>query len=707
MKIAGYQPSVNLNVGSTPTVKVSGDLNAYGTGGQGLAALGKAAGQVAVMIEQKQEDEDKQSILNAMDLFNKGRYNIMYNDENGLMNTKLEGTAGAGENYTQQISKLRQDVTSNTKLHSRKNQQALDHLMFQSAQQGYQTVDQYEQKQKEAVTDLRYDNNIENQCEFVVKNYNNPQALEDAINLTALTTSMVYGNRGMEFVESKNRAKIGKVVASAIDAQITNEDYAGMRKTLDKYGGYLSANQRASFEKVAYQKESNSYDRKMAKDLVAKYGGDEQAAKAALANAEGFRADSGGTNDVVGKVRSLEGKIAYVAEDGTNCMRTLGMALDGTPYAGQINVDQAIATAKANGQLMLPDSYTPKAGDIAVVEDGNHAVMVTENGGTIQNGKSHNGVYESRQSPKEMFGKVDYYIRTSDYAKTSDGGGVQHKAMSEDEQDRVMNLYRQEIAANKRIKQYNDKKIFDGVKQSLFSMLQNGTSYADALAWATNQAGGDVDKYVSYRNAVTAIFGGKSGSGKNGSSSDKLGDSGKQILIDMLKSGKIKNYSEFMAMARMNHANQKEMDDMDKIYNNWLNGTGEFAFKIQDMVKETLGKNPTKAQLDGLTKYGQQWIRMYQQSHSGSTPDELELREALAKAVTTKVFGTYVTKPGWIWDDTKQISASDADLARVGIANVEKLGDDWYNITWIDGTNVKGHGVYVDQLLQGKGASIK
>ena len=116
------------------------------------------------------------------------------------------------------------------------------------------------------------------------------------------------------------------------------------------------------------------------------------------------------------RMRELQGKIPYEAEDGTNCMRTLGIALAGTPYGGQINVDQAIETAKKQGQLMEPDKYIPRPGDIAVVEDGNHAVMVTENGGTIQNGASHNGVYESDQSPLEMFGKVKYYIRTSDYA---------------------------------------------------------------------------------------------------------------------------------------------------------------------------------------------------------------------------------------------------------------------------------------------------
>ena len=178
MKIAGYQGSVNLGTGGGAIVKVSSDLNAYGSGGKGLAAIAGAANKWAVAVEAQQEDEDKQSILNAMDIFNKSRYNIMYNDESGLMNTKLEGTAGAGASYTEQINKARQDVLSNTKLHSQKNQLALDHLMYQSAQQGFQTVDQYEQKQKEAVTDLRYDNNIQNSCEFVQKNRNNPQRIK-------------------------------------------------------------------------------------------------------------------------------------------------------------------------------------------------------------------------------------------------------------------------------------------------------------------------------------------------------------------------------------------------------------------------------------------------------------------------------------------------------------------------------------------------
>ena len=125
----------------------------------------------------------------------------------------------------------------------------------------------------------------------------------------------------------------------------------------------------------------------------------------------------------VDRVRDLKGRIGYNAPDGTNCMRTMGLALSGTPYEGQINVDQAISTAKEIGDLhAFGDGYRPRAGDMAVVNGGKHVVMLTENGGTIQNGESHNGVYEDKRSPEQIFGKVDYWISSSRYA-----GGINRR----------------------------------------------------------------------------------------------------------------------------------------------------------------------------------------------------------------------------------------------------------------------------------------
>ena len=699
MKIAGYQGSVNLGTGGGATVKVSSDLNAYGSGGKGLAAIAGAANKWAVAVEAQQEDEDKQSILNAMDIFNKSRYNIMYNDESGLMNTKLEGTAGAGASYTEQINKARQDVLSNTKLHSQKNQLALDHLMYQSAQQGFQTVDQYEQKQKEAVTDLRYDNNIQNSCEFVQKNWNNPQALQDEIIRTQLLTSAIYGKRGAEFIESKSRANIGQVVASAVGASITNEDYGTMRNIMDKYGSYLTANQRAAFEKVAYDKESSAFERNTAKDLYAKYGDDEEAVRKEVENMDAFSPEGG--------------KVETQAE-GTTWVRNSGVSLDGVKQQVTIGLsDIAKEFNTLSGAQLIVTSGTDST-DIHAAGEHSHGAGVKldvaadwlEN---ADNRKKFISYMQSKgikvldeysnPSPNSTGGHLD--LDFTDYK----GGTVAHKHISLDGQDRIMKQYRIIKADHDRIETYKKNKLFEGIKSEIFAMFGNGTSYSEAMAWATNQAGSDPDKYVTYRNAVVAIYGpqGRSGSsGSGGSSNGKLDDDAIGVLEDMLQEGKFSSIDQFLAYAANKGASSAQRGKLEKIYKDWYSGTGEFAFDMEGLVQQVAGKNADKLYKKKIQNYGRQWVRTYRAQHGGNNPGETELLEALQNCVTTKVYGSYVTEKHSFWfDSTEDIKASDADLIARGIASVTKTGDDWYDVKWLDGTSGKINGAYLAKLLKG------
>ena len=699
MKIAGYQGSVNLGTGGGATVKVSSDLNAYGSGGKGLAAIAGAANKWAVAVEAQQEDEDKQSILNAMDIFNKSRYNIMYNDESGLMNTKLEGTAGAGASYTEQINKARQDVLSNTKLHSQKNQLALDHLMYQSAQQGFQTVDQYEQKQKEAVTDLRYDNNIQNSCEFVQKNWNNPQALQDEIIRTQLLTSAIYGKRGAEFIESKSRANIGQVVASAVGASITNEDYGTMRNIMDKYGSYLTANQRAAFEKVAYDKESNAFERNTAKDLYAKYGDDEEAVRKEVENMDAFSPEGG--------------KVETQAE-GTTWVRNSGVSLDGVKQQVTIGLsDIAKEFNTLSGAQLIVTSGTDST-DIHAAGEHSHGAGVKldvaadwlEN---ADNRKKFISYMQSKgikvldeysnPSPNSTGGHLD--LDFTDYK----GGTVAHKHISLDGQDRIMKQYRIIKADHDRIETYKKNKLFEGIKNEIFAMFGNGTSYSDAMAWATNQAGSDPDKYVTYRNAVEAIYGpqgGSGSSGSDGSSNGKLDDDAIGVLEDMLQEGKFASIDQFLAYAANKGASSAQRGKLEKIYNDWYSGTGEFAFDMEGLVQQVAGKNADALYKKKIQNYGRQWVRAYRAKNHGMNPGETELLEALRNCVTTKVYGSYVTEKHSFWfDSTEDIKASDADLIARGIASVNKTGDDWYDVKWLDGTSGKINGAYLAKLLKG------
>ncbi len=699
MKIAGYQGSVNLGTGGGATVKVSSDLNAYGDGGKGLAAIAGAANKWAVAVEAQQEDEDKQSILNAMDIFNKSRYNIMYNDESGLMNTKLEGTAGAGASYTEQINKARQDVLSNTKLHSQKNQLALDHLMYQSAQQGFQTVDQYEQKQKEAVTDLRYDNNIQNSCEFVQKNWNNPQALQDEIIRTQLLTSAIYGKRGAEFIESKSRANIGQVVASAVGASITNEDYGTMRNLMDKYGSYLTANQRAAFEKVAYDKESSAFERNTAKDLYAKYGDNEEAVRKEVENMDAFSPEGG--------------KVEAQAE-GTTWVRNSGVSLDGIKQQVTVGLsDIAKEFNTLSGAQLIVTSGTDST-DIHAAGEHSHGAGVKldvaadwlEN---ADNRKKFISYMQSKgikvldeysnPSPNSTGGHLD--LDFTDYK----GGATAHRRVSQDEQDRIMKQYRTIKADHDRIETYKKNKLFEGIKSEIFAMFGNGTSYSDAMAWATNQAGSDPDKYVTYRNAVTAIYGpqGRSGSGGSGDREGiaKLGSDGKEAVISMLEAGRFKSKAEFLAFARSHGATNSDMNTLDKSYDNWLSGAGEYAYDWDGLCKYAMGSSSNNKVKQGLKIYGKQWVRTYRAEHNGMNPDESVLVDAMKQAITTRTFGTYVTKPGFLWDSTKTFSGNDALLAKAGIARAEKIADDWYHVTYFDGSDGNVNGGYLDEVMNG------
>ena len=697
MKIAGYQGSVNLGAGGGATVKVSSDLNAYGSGGKGLAAIAGAANKWAVAVEAQQEDEDKQSILNAMDIFNKSRYNIMYNDESGLMNTKLEGTAGAGASYTEQINKARQDVLSNTKLHSKKNQLALDHLMYQSAQQGFQTVDQYEQKQKEAVTDLRYDNNIQNSCEFVQKNWNNPQALQDEIIRTQLLTSAIYGKRGAEFIESKSRANIGQVVASAVGASITNEDYGTMRNIMDKYGSYLTANQRAAFEKVAYDKESSAFERNTAKDLYVKYGENEEAVRKELEGMKGF-------------------------SEGGNEFDNLVAAIGGQESGGNYNAKNGRTGASGKYQIM-PDNW-PSWSQEAGLPAG--AEMTPENQEIVARFKlkQYYDKYGARGAAIAWYGGEGALKYSADAMNRKQGNGDEpsineyadsvlarmgtgHSThnMSQDEQDRIMKQYRTIKADHDRIETYKKNKLFEGIKSELFIMFNNGTSYSDAMAWATNQAGSDPDKYVTYRNAVTAIYGPQGRSGSSGSGGRegiaKLGSDGKEAVISMLEAGRFKSKAEFLAFARSHGATNSDMNSLDKSYDNWLSGAGEYAYDWDGLCKYAMGSSSNDKVKQGLKIYGKQWVRTYRAEHNGMNPDESVLVDAMKQAITTRTFGTYVTKPGFLWDSTKTFSGNDALLAKAGIARVEKIADDWYHVTYFDGSDGNVNGGYLDEIMDG------
>lgn len=117
------------------------------------------------------------------------------------------------------------------------------------------------------------------------------------------------------------------------------------------------------------------------------------------------------------RMQSLQGKISYRSSDGTNCVRTISIALEGTPYGGLVNTDQLLDVARSRGDIVLDNTLRP--GDIVVATDildsnFGHAMVAKRNSdgsiGTIQNGASAGGVYESDTLPTRMFSNKQYTV---------------------------------------------------------------------------------------------------------------------------------------------------------------------------------------------------------------------------------------------------------------------------------------------------------
>lgn len=700
MKIEGYKPSVNLNTVNAQ-VRIPSEGMAYGTGSQGYTSLAKGIGIVAGFVSKEQENKDKQTILQAMDTYNKGRYNIMYNEKNGLMHTQAEGSAGISDSYVEQEKELRNNILSNIKLNKETNRVALLSLMDNSAREGYEVVDKYQYAQYEKVKDLTVSNNMQNFSEIIQKNWNNLDLINNTVNKASLTLSLAYGDRGAEYLVDKQRTEVGGLITNAVTAAITHEDYATSKTLIEKYGHYLTADQRGKLSGVVYNKEEGAFERSLAKELSEKYGDDEASVLKALDGTPAFD-DS----------KSLEGN-TWVRKDG--------VSLDGTQDKTRI------------GLSVISKDYKALAGEQLFVTsgtDGDH------NSGS----RSHGGGWKIDVASDWLAVKAnrDKFIKDcrskgivvrDEYEKPSEKSTAGHldldftdfvapqqRNLSYEAKDRVLALYKQNRADAKRIERYNDDKAYEALSDNLFAMKAQGASYDEAMRFAEAQAGTDIKKLREYKSAVGIVFdriGGRGGSGGSGGAggaggSGTFGYNERELICEALSRGLYKTELEMMIDARNKGASDRDLHNLRSDYQDWLQGKGVFGYDFNAIADQFIPKtsigDATKAQAKSQgVAAGKLFVRDYRMTHNGQDPTPGEVIEAVQKGAATMVSGTYVSGHTLFWDNNKTFKYSQNQLAAYGIRKVTPADDRGYSFTVVksDGTTEWMSAKELDEYMGG------
>lgn len=679
MKISGYNPQVNNGGIVNATVKRVSDVMAYGGNGQGLKAVSQGIGAWANVIAQKQEEDDKQNILKAMDEYNKGRFEIMYNQDSGLMNTTLDKSEGISDSYIEQEKMLRGNVLKGVKLYNQKNMVALNSLMDNSARQGYESVYRYQTKQKIAANEVRFSDYMDKQNEYAQNNYGNFEIVNSLMQQADLIADLHYRNIGGDaMVKEKQKQAKGSIAASSITSAITHEDYATARKLKDSYSGFLTTEQRAAFEKVLYKKEAANYEYNLGNQLYQLYGDDEAAVRKALEGANGFtenisdldallRAiggqESGGDYGATNSRTKAFGKYQIMPENWPSWSREAGLP----EGAEQTPENQEIVARYKLGEYL--QKYGAE-GAAAAWYGGEGAVNWGED---ARNRKQGNG---DEPSVNEYVAQVMGRIGT---ARTP-------RPMSLDERNRTFEQYR--IAKNeaKRQQTYLNTKIFDNAKETILQMRQQNISAKDAWEKVMEMSGANANTFTLWKKAYSAIYGGGSGNGKG------LGKGVNMLLEQLRENRELQNKGDFLDYARMMGANDSDMEKLDKGFNNFLKGTGVFGYDIQDMAKEVIGNSIRSDQgkariIKGLNNVAYDFIRKFRTEHNGMDPDESLVKEEMQNAMVKMPLGRYTTDYGNIWDTTTPLDLSRADLASAGIDTIKKVEGttDMYEITYRDG----------------------
>ena len=679
MKISGYNPQVNNGGVGNATVKAIGDVMAYGGNGAGLKSVAQGIGAWADVIAKKQEEDDKQNILKAMDEYNKGRFEIMYNQDSGLMNTTLDKSEGISDSYIEQEKKLRGNVLKGIKLHNQKNMVALNSLMDNSARQGYESVYRYQTKQKIAANEVRFSDYMDKQNEYAQNNYGNLEIVNSLMQQADLIADLHYRNIGGDaLVKEKQKQAKGSIAASSITSAITHEDYATARKLKDSYSGFLTTEQRAAFEKVLYQKESANYEYNLGNQLYQLYGDDEAAVKKALEGANGFtenisdldallRAiggqESGGDYGATNSRTKAFGKYQIMPENWPIWSREAGLP----EGAEQTPENQEIVARYKLGEYL--QKYGAE-GAAAAWYGGEGAVNWGED---ARNRKQGNGDEPSvNEYVAQVMGRI--------------GTARAPRPMSLDERNRTFQQYQMAKNEAKRQQTYLNTKIFDNAKETILLMRQKNVSAKDAWKKVMEMSGANANTFTLWKKAYSAIYGGGSGDGKG------LGN-GVNMLLEQLRENKeLQNKGDFLDYARMMGANDSDMEKLDKGFNDFLKGTGVFGYDIQGMAKEVIGNSIRSDQgkariIKGLNNVAYDFIRKFRTEHNGMDPDESLVKEEMQNAMVKMPLGSYTTDYGIIWDTTTPLDLSRADLASAGIDTIKKVEGttDMYEITYRDG----------------------
>lgn len=688
MKLTTNTPQVNRNT-INARVQAAGSMQSYGADQSGTLGLSRTLGGLVDLSQRIMIDDDKRNLLEAMDAYNKGRYNILYGD-NGLMKTSLEGAAGIGEKYAEQERKLREDVLKNVSFNTRQYGLAFEDMANKSAQQGFQLVNGHQYQQGEKVKDVRLGNNLTEQLNFAQANYNNADIVAGTAQMSALLIAARYEGYGDEFIKAQTRKSLGAMGGTLINTAIAGNNYERAAGLMNEFNEVLSPEQRNAFTKAIEQKRRTQVENSLAQSIYNQFGDDLGAAYDHIQNLGAgdmmsfdqlfdsmTQQESGGNTNAVNARTGAYGSLQIDPANWASWSR------EALGYVGDMKDPETYSKVARHKLQQYYNAYGAEGAMVAWYagpENGRRWVegvpmAIGEGGEYSWDARQGNGDEPSiREYVQQVSGRV--------------GLGYEDK-------EALFNEYRQIAATQKQIATARENAAMQEAYKMFADMRSNGQPYSAAMAQVQALGGSNPDAITKLQKMVKLAYGGSES--YSGLSSEYI-DAAEQLL----GSGQFKTVDDYMDYLALSGASQKQLADGAKTFKEFENSEGQFKFDWGDIKENVVGKiNDKKAKelaWAGAQQYGKWWIADFTMKNK-RVPNNYEVINACREALNKNYIGSY---DSGVFETDVEIS--DAELALAGIRRIDTYSDpNTFHVVFADGRRMAMNAKELQDLVHVNG----
>lgn len=640
MKLSVYDPQVKLN-------NINGEVKAYDTGQTGamqaraLQGLAGGIGVVAKVVQRQQEETDAINAQAAANDYTKRLNELMYNQDNGLMNKKFQAADGITTTFEEQERQIRQDVASQYKFNTRKGELVFQNMANNSATQRFEMVRKHQTQQYFAFKDLTYANAKELNMQTAANNYTSMDIVDDNVREAAASAAAQYYGQGEEVVQMHSRRAAGDVALYTINYALNAGDLDTASVLLDKYAGVIDTSKLPGLVGNIRVQRENNFMVDAAKMLAHSNLKGPQL-EAAIENIR----TPGSTGNYQGLKRMMDATLGQpykLGTDGSNGTWDCGLWTQTMLNNNGENIrvrtaDGQYAQMESEGRA-FKDKNNLKPGDLVfwhTTDRWKYTDNPNAGADEAYKGITHVGIYVGDGKVRQAGNSGVSDIALDDYkvigfGRTNMGIPEEGRSLDSVQKSRLASMVYSERQKMKSIEAERQKEMLVAAQDR----FRADGPYADPDAIAQEIAGDD----VKMKNTISQML----TDAKYKIEQKGISDGAMNTVFRMIKDGQFDSMADAIRFVQVpgRKANTKQINQIEQWWDDKLNLKGRFKYPNLDRYISTAvagEKDQGKKLLlaDRLGNYAEDFINEYRRLNNGQDPTPEELQKALSKDYTEK-----------------------------------------------------------------------